>query len=61
MKKTELVEEHNKDLENYGKSILSHDEEHNSMKDYEFSISHHEDESYCERDDWYEPMGHFKD
>ena len=31
------------------------------MKDYEFSISHHDDESQYGGDDWYEPIGHFKD
>ena len=62
MKKSEYIEEHNKDLERYDKSILSHeDDENDSMKDYEFSISQHNDESYYGSDDWYEPIGHFKD
>lgn len=62
MKKMELIEEHNKDLKRYGKSILSHeDDENDSMKDYKFSISQHDDESYYGSDDYYEPMRHFKD
>lgn len=37
------------------------DDGNDLMKDYEFSISHHDDESYYGSDDYYEPMGHFKD
>lgn len=61
MRKTEWIEQHEEDLERYGKSILSHGEENDSMKDYEFSFSHHDDESVYGGDDWYEPMGHFRD
>ena len=62
MKKQEWAEQHEEDLKRYDKSILSHDYiEHDSMKDYEFSIMHHDDDSqYC-GDDWYEPMRHFSD
>ena len=61
MKKTEWIEQHEEDLKHYDKSILLHDEEHDSMKDYEFSVGHHDDESVYGSEDWYEPMGHFKD
>ena len=61
MKKTEWIEEHKKEIENYDKSMLSHDDDTDSMKDYEFSILHHDDDCQMNSDDWYEPMGHFKD
>lgn len=62
MKKTEWIEEHNKDLENYDKSILSHEDDYdNFMRNYEFSITNHDDKSYYGRDDWYESMGRFND
>lgn len=62
MKKTEWLEEYEKDLEKYDKSILSHEDNKNDpMKTYEFSILHHNDESYCESNDWYEPIKHFSD
>ena len=61
MKKTEWIEQHEEDLKRYGKSSLLHGEEHDSMKDYEFSIANHDNESVYGGDDWYEPMGHFKD
>lgn len=37
------------------------EEEHKEMKEYEFSVMHHDDESQYGGDDWYEPMGHFSD
>lgn len=60
MRKTEWIEEYNRELENYDKSILNNGEEYDSMKDYEFSITRHSD---CEltSEDLYEPIGHFKD
>lgn len=62
MKKTEWIEQHKEDLKRYDKSILSHDDsEHDSMKDYEFSVTCHNDESQYGGDDWYEPMRHFSD
>jgi len=62
MIKKEYKEQHEEDLRHYDKSILSHDDgETDSVKDYEFSISSHDDESYYGGDDWYEPIGHFKD
>lgn len=61
MKKTEWIEQHEEDLKRYGKSILSHGEDNDSTKGYEFSIASHDDGSIYGGDDWYEPIGHFKD
>lgn len=62
MKKTEWLEEYEKDLEKYDKSILSHEDDKNDlMKNYEFSILHHDDESYYGSNDLYEPIKHFSD
>lgn len=61
MKKREWIEQHEEDLKRYDKSILTHDDEHDSMKDYELSITSHDDESQYGGDDWYEPMGYFND
>lgn len=51
MKKTEWIEEHNKEIEDYGKSMLNHDEDYDPMKEYEWSIMHHDDD-----DMYYNPM-----
>ena len=62
MKKTEWVEEYEKDLVRNDKSILSHEDDKNDlMKNYEFTILHHDDESCYESNDWYEPIKHFSD
>lgn len=46
MKKTDWIEEHNKENEDYGKSMLHHDDDYDPMKDYEWSIMRHDDDSY---------------
>lgn len=64
MRKTEWIEQHEKDLERYGKSILSHDDDWSYVGSddwYDKPITHHDDWSYYGTDDWYEPMGHFRD
>ena len=68
MVKAEYTEAHERDMELYDKSILSHDDDRtDSMKDYEFSILHHldyddEDNNSSQSMDDYEwHIGHFED
>ena len=45
MKKREWIESYEEEQERYGKSILSHDDDQSdSMKDYEFSLMHRDDD-----------------
>jgi len=59
MKKTEWIEEHNEEMRQYDKSMLSHDDGTDLLADYESNQFKHWVEDNNE--DWYEPMGHFKD
>lgn len=69
MLKEEYREAHERDMELYDKSILSHDDDRtDSIKDYEFSISHHRDydddednNSSQSMDDYEWHIGHFED
>ena len=60
MIKQEYKEAHDKDLEMYDRSILSHEDDRvDSMKDYEFSIMRRDDDY---QDTYDEPcIGHFND
>lgn len=47
MRKGEWIEQEREEERLYDKSLLYHeDEEHDSMKDYEFSICHRDDDEY---------------
>ena len=61
MHKSEWIEERDRDYEMYDRSILSHDDDRtDSMKDYEFSIMHRDDdEDY--KDSFNEGLYHFLD
>lgn len=61
MGKSEWIEEQYRDYEMYDRSILSHKEDRvDSMKDYEFSLMHREDdEDY--KDKFNEGLHHFSD
>lgn len=63
MIKQEYKEAQERDEVLYDKSILSHgDDKTDSMKDYEFSIMHRdEDDSRSNMDDYEWHIGHFND
>lgn len=69
MLKEEHREAHERDMELYDKSVLSHDDGvAGGVKDYEFSISHHRDYDDDEdnnrsqsMDDYEWHIGHFED
>jgi len=63
MKKTEWIEQHEEDLKRYDKPLFKGEEDYEIfMRNYEMQpIISHEDGSVYGGDDWYEPMGYFKD
>lgn len=61
MRKTEWIEEYEREMENYGKSMLSHsDDDYNPMKDYEWSLLHHSDDDYDSMKDYESCISHFQ-
>ena len=63
MIKQEYKEAYEEDLKRYDKPLFKGEEDYeNFMRNYEMEpIISHDDESIYGSEDWYEPMGHFKD